>query len=104
MLLQHPVWQHLRSCMVQYTVVGCVRSLQVRPVAEDEMFKVLKSGKRMKKSWKRMITKVSNGQWILSGTAGLCCQGGVVAAGRTAHARSIRRHVCAQEGRPCFFA
>lgn len=32
--------------------------LQVRPVAEDEMFKVLKSGKRGKKSWKRMITKV----------------------------------------------
>jgi ribosome biogenesis protein NSA2 len=31
----------------------------VRPVAEDEMFKVLKSGKRMKKSWKRMITKVT---------------------------------------------
>jgi ribosome biogenesis protein NSA2 len=31
---------------------------QVRPVAEDEMFKVLKSGKRGKKSWKRMITKV----------------------------------------------
>jgi len=28
-------------------------------VAEDEMFKVLKSGKRQKKSWKRMITKVS---------------------------------------------
>jgi ribosome biogenesis protein NSA2 len=33
--------------------------LQVRPIAEDEMFKVLKSGKRMKKSWKRMITKVT---------------------------------------------
>lgn len=33
--------------------------LQVRPVAEDEMFKVLKSGKRQKKSWKRMITKVT---------------------------------------------
>ncbi|KAG2500820.1 hypothetical protein HYH03_001582 [Edaphochlamys debaryana] len=32
---------------------------QVRPIAEDEMFKVLKSGKRMKKSWKRMITKVT---------------------------------------------
>jgi ribosome biogenesis protein NSA2 len=32
---------------------------KVRPVAEDEMFKVLKSGKRMKKSWKRMITKVT---------------------------------------------
>ena len=28
-------------------------------MAEDEMFKVLKSGKRMKKSWKRMITKVT---------------------------------------------
>jgi ribosome biogenesis protein NSA2 len=32
---------------------------KVRPVAEDEMFKVLKSGKRQKKSWKRMITKVT---------------------------------------------
>lgn len=32
---------------------------KVRPIAEDEMFKVLKSGKRMKKSWKRMITKVT---------------------------------------------
>eukprot|EP00775_Hariotina_reticulata_P005557 gene5557-5794_t len=32
---------------------------KVRPVAEDEMFKVLKSGKRGKKSWKRMITKVT---------------------------------------------
>lgn len=32
---------------------------KVRPVAEDEMFKVLKTGKRMKKSWKRMITKVT---------------------------------------------
>ena len=35
------------------------RPPQVRPMAEDEMFKVLKSGKRMKKSWKRMITKVT---------------------------------------------
>ncbi len=34
---------------------------KVRPIAEDEMFKVLKSGKRMKKSWKRMITKVRGG-------------------------------------------
>ncbi|KAG2445885.1 hypothetical protein HXX76_000489 [Chlamydomonas incerta] len=32
---------------------------QVRPITEDEMFKVMKSGKRMKKSWKRMITKVT---------------------------------------------
>jgi len=32
---------------------------KVRPIAEDEMFKVLKSGKRMKKSWKRMITKMT---------------------------------------------
>jgi len=33
--------------------------MQVRPVSEQEMFKVLKSGKRRKKSWKRMITKVT---------------------------------------------
>lgn len=32
---------------------------KVRPIAEDEMFKVLKSGKRQKKAWKRMITKVT---------------------------------------------
>jgi hypothetical protein len=32
---------------------------QVRPVAEDEMFKVLHSGKRRKKAWKRMVTKVT---------------------------------------------
>eukprot|EP00798_Chlamydomonas_sp_ICE-L_P032545 gene32545-17262_t len=32
---------------------------KVRPIAEDEMFKVLKSGKRQKKSWKRMITKIT---------------------------------------------
>ena len=32
---------------------------QVRPVAEDEMFKVLHSGKRRKKQWKRMVTKVT---------------------------------------------
>lgn len=37
---------------------------KVRPIAEDEMFKVLKTGKRMKKSWKRMITKVSAGAAI----------------------------------------
>eukprot|EP00963_Diacronema_lutheri_P007391 scaffold649_cov347-Pavlova_lutheri.AAC.30 len=32
---------------------------KVRPMAEDEMFKVLHSGKRRKKSWKRMITKAT---------------------------------------------
>eukprot|EP00891_Asterochloris_glomerata_P007878 jgi/Astpho2/7878/Aster-06160 len=32
---------------------------KVRPIAEDEMFKVMKSGKRRKKSWKRMVTKVT---------------------------------------------
>lgn len=32
---------------------------KVRPVAEDEMFKVLKTGKRKKKAWKRMVTKVT---------------------------------------------
>ncbi|KAK9909764.1 hypothetical protein WJX75_007106 [Coccomyxa subellipsoidea] len=32
---------------------------KVRPVAEDEMFKVLHSGKRKKKAWKRMVTKVT---------------------------------------------
>ena len=32
---------------------------KVRPVAEDEMFRVLRSGKRKAKSWKRMITKAT---------------------------------------------
>jgi ribosome biogenesis protein NSA2 len=32
---------------------------KVRPIAEDEMFRVMRSGKRMKKSWKRMITKAT---------------------------------------------
>lgn len=32
---------------------------KVRPVAEEEMFKVMRSGKRQKKAWKRMITKVT---------------------------------------------
>lgn len=31
---------------------------QVKPVADDEMFKVLRSGKRKNKAWKRMVTKV----------------------------------------------
>ncbi|KAF7142842.1 hypothetical protein RHSIM_Rhsim05G0206200 [Rhododendron simsii] len=32
---------------------------KVRPVAEDEMFKVIRSGKRKTKQWKRMVTKVT---------------------------------------------
>uniref|UniRef100_A0A7S0L8K4 Ribosome biogenesis protein NSA2 homolog n=1 Tax=Coccolithus braarudii TaxID=221442 RepID=A0A7S0L8K4_9EUKA len=32
---------------------------KVRPVGEDEVFKVVKSGKRKKKQWKRMVNKVS---------------------------------------------
>eukprot|EP00735_Rhodelphis_limneticus_P014238 TRINITY_DN823_c0_g1::TRINITY_DN823_c0_g1_i1::g.25391::m.25391 TRINITY_DN823_c0_g1::TRINITY_DN823_c0_g1_i1::g.25391 ORF type:complete len:261 (-),score=59.98,sp/Q54GN8/NSA2_DICDI/79.23/2e-151,Ribosomal_S8e/PF01201.17/5.6e-33,Mer2/PF09074.5/0.14 TRINITY_DN823_c0_g1_i1:180-962(-) len=32
---------------------------KVRPIAEDEIFKVLKSGKRRKKEWKRMVNKVT---------------------------------------------
>jgi hypothetical protein len=31
---------------------------QVAPVSEDEVFKVIKSGKRKKKQWKRMVNKV----------------------------------------------
>jgi len=31
----------------------------VRPIAEEEVFKVVKSGKRKKKQWKRMITKMT---------------------------------------------
>ncbi len=32
---------------------------KVRPIAEAETFKVVKTGKRKAKSWKRMITKVT---------------------------------------------
>ncbi|PXF43352.1 Ribosome biogenesis protein NSA2-like [Gracilariopsis chorda] len=32
---------------------------KVRAIAEDEMFKVIKTGKRQKKQWKRMVTKVT---------------------------------------------
>ncbi|OWM70044.1 hypothetical protein CDL15_Pgr025893 [Punica granatum] len=32
---------------------------KVRPVAEDEMFKVMRSGKRRTKQWKRMVTKAT---------------------------------------------
>ncbi|XP_078159872.1 ribosomal protein S8e family protein [Carex rostrata] len=32
---------------------------KVRPVAEEEMFKVIRTGKRKTKQWKRMVTKVS---------------------------------------------
>lgn len=32
---------------------------KVRPVSDDEMFKIMKSGKRRKKAWKRMVTKVT---------------------------------------------
>lgn len=33
--------------------------MQVRPQAEDEVFRVMKSGKRQKNQWKRMVTKVT---------------------------------------------
>lgn len=32
---------------------------KVRPVGEDEVFKVMRSGKRQKKQWKRMVSKVT---------------------------------------------
>jgi ribosome biogenesis protein NSA2 len=37
---------------------------KVRPVADDEMFRQMSSGKRKKKNWKRMITKVNIGVYI----------------------------------------
>ena len=43
----------------RYTILEGVFTAQVRPVAEDEMFKVLRTGKRKKKQWKRMVTKVT---------------------------------------------
>jgi len=32
---------------------------KVKPIADDEMFRQMRSGKRQKKNWKRMITKVT---------------------------------------------
>ena len=32
---------------------------KVKPMSEDEMFKILRSGKRRKKAWKRVVNKVS---------------------------------------------
>lgn len=32
---------------------------KVRPIAEDEMFRVVRSGKRKTKQWKRLVTKVT---------------------------------------------
>jgi ribosome biogenesis protein NSA2 len=32
---------------------------KVKPISDDEMFKVMKTGKRKKNAWKRMITKVT---------------------------------------------
>ncbi len=32
---------------------------KVKPMSEEEMFKVLRSGKRRKKAWKRMVNKVT---------------------------------------------
>lgn len=33
---------------------------KVRPISEDEIFKVIKTGKKQKSAWKRMITKVTH--------------------------------------------
>mmetsp|Transcript_11758 Transcript_11758/g.29922 ORF Transcript_11758/g.29922 Transcript_11758/m.29922 type:complete len:261 (+) Transcript_11758:108-890(+) len=32
---------------------------KVKPISDDEMFKVMRTGKRKKKAWKRMVTKVT---------------------------------------------
>lgn len=43
----------------RHDAITQTNTLQVRPIAEDEMFKVMRSGKRQKKQWKRMLTKVT---------------------------------------------
>ena len=54
------------TCIVLYTCTCmCIQGKwavplpKVRAVGEDEVFKVLRTGKRRKKSWKRMVTKVT---------------------------------------------
>lgn len=32
---------------------------KVKPMSEDEMFKIMRTGKRRKKAWKRVVNKVS---------------------------------------------
>lgn len=44
------------ACILELTVT---EMMQVRPQAEDEVFRVMKSGKRQKNQWKRMVTKVT---------------------------------------------
>ncbi|KAG5003283.1 hypothetical protein JHK86_027422 [Glycine max] len=45
------------SCLERWLCVCFCRL--VRPVAEDEMFKVVRTGKRKTKQWKRMVTKAT---------------------------------------------
>ncbi len=40
-------------------VLNASRPGRVKPISEDEMFRVMKTGKRKKKQWKRMVTKVT---------------------------------------------
>ena len=47
-----------RVCKNSTRLVVCCE-MQVRPIAEDEMFKVMRSGKRQNKQWKRLLTKVT---------------------------------------------
>lgn len=42
---------------------------KVRGIAEEEVFKVMKTGKRKQKGWKRMVTK---GQWPLVSCPQIC--------------------------------
>lgn len=40
---------------------------KVKPISEDEMFKVIRTGKRQKKQWKRMVTKVRSTSFVHEG-------------------------------------
>ncbi|KAK4341463.1 hypothetical protein RND71_039964 [Anisodus tanguticus] len=51
---------HTSVCALKTALVDLSSLMEyVRPVAEDEMFRVIRSGKRKTKQWKRMVTKAT---------------------------------------------
>lgn len=57
MKLSHGGATH-QAYLILHRSDGLLWYRQVKPVADDEMFKVLRTGKRKNKSWKRMVTQV----------------------------------------------
>ncbi|CAL5399072.1 unnamed protein product [Camellia sinensis] len=49
----------VRNCLKEPYKFEALAREKVRPVAEDEMFRVIRTGKRKTKQWKRMVTKAT---------------------------------------------